>query len=58
MTERLVKQLEEILINLGEDETLLKSFEESYKLEFGEKYIPKYIKYLKSVEQKYYGGLK
>jgi hypothetical protein len=56
MSEILIKGLEDMLVDLGEDIKLLKEFQKTYVSEYGEeKGGREYIKYLKSVEGKYYG---
>ena len=58
MTEKLIKQLEDLLIDLGEDGKWLNQLHETYKSEYSEKtYAPKYISHLKELQKKYYGGV-
>ncbi len=59
MSEVFIKELEKMLVDLGEDLSLLKEFRKTYVDEFGEeKGGREYIKYLKSVKGKYYGWIK
>ncbi len=57
MSDVLIKGLEAMLVDLGEDLNFLREFQKTYVAEFGEeKGGREYIKYLNSVKGKYYGN--
>ncbi len=57
MSELLIKGLQDMLVDLGEDLSLLREFQKTYVSEFGEeKGGREYIKYLNSVKGKYYSN--
>lgn len=60
MNEKVNKQLEDILVELGEDKTYLKMLKESYKESYQDKenWMRQYYSHLKEIEKKYYGQVK